>query len=219
MRRSRSRELQIYFPNALNCLQPNRASAASIPCNDQAELALALRLMIIDSRILLGQCAQALDYFKWWVHHRARPNTAQRNKLKVCCAGEAEGDSVFRERSHPTNAARSNSTPSLSREIASEETGPSHGGDESESPERWAIRLVVTSYLASGSPSWRPFMANKLNKVKHPEKSKLKAKDLASPSTRGKNQARQTNGQNEMTIKERGKGNSTSAGGAPRQIY
>ena len=50
------------------------------------------------------------------------------------------------------------------------------------------------------------------------EKRKPKAKGLASPATRGKNQAGQTNGQNEMTIKERGKGNSTSAGGAPRKV-
>ena len=62
-------------------------------------------------------------------------------------------------------------------------------------------------------------MANKIDSSKQPGKSKRKAKDLASPATRGKNQAGQTNGQNEMTIKERGKGNSTSAGGAPRQVY
>jgi len=63
-------------------------------------------------------------------------------------------------------------------------------------------------------------MAKKIDTAKHPaEKSKRKAKDLASPSTHGKNQAGQTNGQNEMIIKERGKGNMTSAGGAPRQTY
>lgn len=61
-------------------------------------------------------------------------------------------------------------------------------------------------------------MLSKANTSKHPaEKSKRKAKDLASPSTSGKNQAGQTNGQNEMIIKERGKGNMTSAGGAPRK--
>jgi len=58
------------------------------------------------------------------------------------------------------------------------------------------------------------------NAGKHPaEKSKRKAQDLESPVTRGKNQAGQTNGQNEMMLKERGKGNMTSAGGAPRQTY
>jgi hypothetical protein len=62
--------------------------------------------------------------------------------------------------------------------------------------------------------------SRKIETAKHPgEKSKRKAKDLASPSTRGKNQAGQTNGQSEMIFKERGKSNSTSAGGAPRQIY
>jgi hypothetical protein len=39
-------------------------------------------------------------------------------------------------------------------------------------------------------------MANKADVGKHPaEKSKRKAKDLASPATHGKNQAGQTNGQ------------------------
>ena len=51
------------------------------------------------------------------------------------------------------------------------------------------------------------------------EKSKRKAEKLATPSTRGKNRAGQTNGQFEMTIKERGKGQTTEAGGAPRQVY
>jgi hypothetical protein len=51
------------------------------------------------------------------------------------------------------------------------------------------------------------------------EKSKRKAEKLSSPQTRGKNQAGQTNGQNEMTLKERGKGQTTEAGGAPRQVY
>lgn len=61
-------------------------------------------------------------------------------------------------------------------------------------------------------------MPKQVDTSKHPaEKSKRKAQDLASPSTRGKNQAGQTNGQNEMIIKERGKGNMTSAGGAPRK--
>ncbi len=60
-------------------------------------------------------------------------------------------------------------------------------------------------------------MAGKVDTSKHPaDKSKRKAKGLASPSTHGKNQAGQTNGQNEMVLKERGTGNSTSAGGAPR---
>jgi hypothetical protein len=49
------------------------------------------------------------------------------------------------------------------------------------------------------------------------EKSRRKARDLASPSTHGKNQAGQTNGQNEMTRKERGIGGNTSAGGAPKK--
>ena len=60
----------------------------------------------------------------------------------------------------------------------------------------------------------------KKNTANHPaEKSKRKAQDLTAPATRGKNQAGQSNGQNEMVLKERGKGNMTSAGGAPRQIY
>ena len=50
-------------------------------------------------------------------------------------------------------------------------------------------------------------------------KSKRKAEKLSSPQTRGKNHAGQTNGQFEMTIKERGKGQTTEAGGAPRQVY
>jgi hypothetical protein len=55
---------------------------------------------------------------------------------------------------------------------------------------------------------------------KHPaEKSKKKAEKLKSPQTRGKNHAGQTNGQFEMTVKERGKSNTTGAGGAPRQVY
>ena len=62
-------------------------------------------------------------------------------------------------------------------------------------------------------------MAKKINTAKQPTNSERKDKDLASPATRGKNKAGQTNGQNEMIIKERGKGNSTSAGGAPRQVY
>jgi hypothetical protein len=61
-------------------------------------------------------------------------------------------------------------------------------------------------------------MAKKVDAAKHPaEKGKRKAMDLASPATRGKNQAGQTNGQNEMILKERGKSNMTSAGGAPRK--
>lgn len=51
------------------------------------------------------------------------------------------------------------------------------------------------------------------------EKSRRKAEKLATPHTRGKNQSGQTNGQNEMTLKERGKGRTTEAGGAPRQVY
>ena len=50
-------------------------------------------------------------------------------------------------------------------------------------------------------------------------KSKQKADKLKTPHTRGKNQGGQTNGQFEMTIKERGKGQTTEAGGAPRQVY
>lgn len=62
-------------------------------------------------------------------------------------------------------------------------------------------------------------MAKKTNTDKLPANDKSKTTDLATPVTRGKNKAGQTNGQNEMTIKERGKGNSTTAGGAPRQVY
>ena len=51
------------------------------------------------------------------------------------------------------------------------------------------------------------------------QKSKRKAEKLNTPHTRGKNHAGQTNGQFEMTIKERGKGQTTEAGGAPRQVY
>ncbi len=61
-------------------------------------------------------------------------------------------------------------------------------------------------------------MAKENNSVKYPDKSNRNTKDLASPATRGKNQAGQTNGQNEMTIKERGKGNFTTAGGAARKV-
>ena len=65
-----------------------------------------------------------------------------------------------------------------------------------------------------------PKASKKVDTAKDPAgKSRRKAKDLASPATRGKNQAGQTNGQNEMIVKERGKSNSTSAGGAPRQVY
>lgn len=61
-------------------------------------------------------------------------------------------------------------------------------------------------------------MATKSDSGKYAaEKSKRKAKDIASPATHGKNQAGQTNGQNEMILKERGKGYMTSAGGAPRK--
>ncbi len=62
-------------------------------------------------------------------------------------------------------------------------------------------------------------MAKKTTTDKVPANNQSKTNDLATPATRGKNKAGQTNGQNEMTIKERGKGNSTSAGGAPRQVY
>jgi hypothetical protein len=56
---------------------------------------------------------------------------------------------------------------------------------------------------------------------KHPaeETSKNEALKLKSAHTRGKNAAGQTNGQFEMTLKERGKGQTTEAGGAPRQVY
>lgn len=50
-------------------------------------------------------------------------------------------------------------------------------------------------------------------------KSKRKAKKLSTPTTRGKNSAGQTNGQFEMVPKQRGKGRTTEAGGAPRQVY
>lgn len=55
----------------------------------------------------------------------------------------------------------------------------------------------------------------------HPaeETSKNKALKLKSAHTRGKNFGGQTNGQFEMTLKERGKGQTTEAGGAPRQVY
>lgn len=52
-----------------------------------------------------------------------------------------------------------------------------------------------------------------------PTRSKEKAEKLRTPSTRGKNKAGQSNGQFEMVIKERGKGQTTEAGGAPRQVY
>jgi hypothetical protein len=51
------------------------------------------------------------------------------------------------------------------------------------------------------------------------DKSKRKAEKLSTVYTRGKNHAGQTNGQNEMTHKERGRGRTTEAGGAPRQVY
>jgi hypothetical protein len=51
------------------------------------------------------------------------------------------------------------------------------------------------------------------------DKSKRKAEKLNAPRTRGKNHAGQTNGQFEMVIKQRGKGQTTEAGGAPRQVY
>ena len=50
-------------------------------------------------------------------------------------------------------------------------------------------------------------------------KSKRKADKLSVPHTRGKNAAGQSNGQFEMTNKERGRGQTTEAGGAPRQVY
>ena len=58
-------------------------------------------------------------------------------------------------------------------------------------------------------------MKNKLPQ----DKNKRKAEKLVTPHTRGKNHAGQTNGQFEMTLKERGKGQTTEAGGAPRQVY
>lgn len=51
------------------------------------------------------------------------------------------------------------------------------------------------------------------------EKNKRKAEKQAHPQTRGKNHGGQTNGQFEMTLKERGRGQTTEAGGAPRQVY
>ncbi len=51
------------------------------------------------------------------------------------------------------------------------------------------------------------------------EKSTRKAEKLTTPHTRGKNHAGQPNGPFEMNIKERGKGQTTEAGGAPRQVY
>jgi hypothetical protein len=51
------------------------------------------------------------------------------------------------------------------------------------------------------------------------KKSEIKAKKLAEPKTRGKNYAGQSNGQFEMALKQRGKGRTTEAGGAPRQVY
>ena len=64
-------------------------------------------------------------------------------------------------------------------------------------------------------------MSQDKNPKNHPaeEASKNKALKLKSAHTRGKNAAGQTNGQNEMTLKERGKGQTTEAGGAPRQVY
>ena len=50
-------------------------------------------------------------------------------------------------------------------------------------------------------------------------KSKAKADKLKAPQTRGKNYGGQTNGQNEMVVKQRGKGRTTEADGAPRQVY
>ncbi len=51
------------------------------------------------------------------------------------------------------------------------------------------------------------------------EKSEREAQKLNAPKTRGKKHAGQTNGQFEMVLKERGKGQTTEAGGAPRQVY
>jgi len=64
-------------------------------------------------------------------------------------------------------------------------------------------------------------MSQDKNPKTHPaeQTSKNKALKLKSAHTRGKNAAGQTNGQNEMTLKERGKGQTTEAGGAPRQVY
>ena len=64
-------------------------------------------------------------------------------------------------------------------------------------------------------------MSQNKNTKKHPaqDTSKNEALKLKSAHTRGKNAAGQTNGQFEMTLKERGKGQTTEAGGAPRQVY
>jgi len=64
-------------------------------------------------------------------------------------------------------------------------------------------------------------MSQNKDTKKHPaeETSKNEALKLKSPHTRGKNFGGQTNGQFEMTLKERGKGQTTEAGGAPRQVY
>ena len=64
-------------------------------------------------------------------------------------------------------------------------------------------------------------MSQNKNTRRHPaeDASKNQAMKLKSAHTRGKNAAGQTNGQFEMTLKERGKGYTTEAGGAPRQVY
>ena len=64
-------------------------------------------------------------------------------------------------------------------------------------------------------------MSQDKTKKTHPaeDASKNKALKLKSARIRGKNAAGQTNGQFEMTLKERGKGYTTEAGGAPRQVY
>ena len=51
------------------------------------------------------------------------------------------------------------------------------------------------------------------------DQSKRKAEKLKAPQTRGKNEAGQTNGQFEMKLKARGKGQTTQTGGAPRQEF
>jgi hypothetical protein len=51
------------------------------------------------------------------------------------------------------------------------------------------------------------------------QKSRTKAEKLRAPRTRGKNHAGQSNGQFVMTLVERGKSQTTHAGGAPRQGY
>lgn len=51
------------------------------------------------------------------------------------------------------------------------------------------------------------------------QKSSKSTEKLKAPQTRNKNDAGQTNGQFEMNIKERGKSQDTSAGGAPKQVY